>query len=109
MLRRGLCDGVVGLGVGVSKAREWWVDSVSDTTDSQFDAVVYTKDPLVHVTAHVVENVGAVRYAEEMLEMLLAFRDDICGCEPGGGITDLEPGHTCGVCTLIAKATGGEG
>lgn len=55
---------------------------------------------------HVLEATPRTLVAEEMLQVLQDFNKELCGCEPGGGVTDLEPGHTCGVCALVARATG---
>lgn len=85
----------------MSKPREWWIEpdyeGYFDDTDENLLASGFMR---------AIEATPATLAAEEMLEVLSAFREQLCACEPGGGVTDLEPGHTCGVCALIARATG---
>lgn len=53
-------------------AREWWIDSVGDTIDNQFDALVCTKDPVVDGVIHVIEYAAV----EQLREQLTTIREE---------------------------------
>jgi len=54
--------------------RSWFLDSVSDTVDGEFDAVART-ERMYPTDIHVLEATPAAIHARELVEALLAIRD----------------------------------
>ncbi len=54
--------------------RAFWIDSCGDAADECFDAIVYTKDPLMNVTAHVIERSAFDEVVRENSDLQMVCR-----------------------------------